>query len=78
MVHAEAQCCFLGEFVNLSEILGKFKHEPKQAICMEVTWVGLRVGWNGVSTNHQGQGTVLIRLMETQMVPACLQCGGRV
>ena len=43
---------------------------------LETAWVGLQVGWGGVSGNHQGRAnSVSLVVGDSDMAPACWLCG---
>ena len=66
----------------IREDLGRLKHEPRQAICMErplkTAWASPRVGRGGASGNHQGGGNSVSQVDEaSDMAPTCPLCGSR-
>ena len=43
---------------------------------LEITWVGLKVGWGGASGNHQGGANNVSQVDGvSDMMPACQLCG---
>ena len=56
------------------------KYEAREAICvekpLETAWMGLKVGWGGLSGNHQGGANSVSQVGRgSAMLLACQLCG---